>query len=139
MTPPRRTAAVAVAALFIVALSACSSGSPSNSADAPAADTQRTVLYEVTSDAPTAGNITYLKVNDGASGQEQVTEAPLPFSKEIPIEDAGLFESSIFSLVAQSGAGSTTITCRITADGEVIQEQTSTGEYAVVTCSGSAK
>ena len=31
----------------------------------------------------------------------------------------------------------TTITCRITVDGEVIAEQTSTGEYAIVTCSGS--
>ena len=49
-----------------------------------------------------------------------------------------------FSLIGQmnpvsdgSAADGTTITCRITVDGEVIAEQTSTGQYAAVTCAGS--
>ena len=97
----------------------------------------RTVTYEVTGDGTSAGNVTYLTVNDGNSGSEQATGAALPFTKEIEIADAGVFTASVFSLVAQAGDG-TTISCKITADGEVISEQTSTGQYAVVSCSGSA-
>jgi hypothetical protein len=98
----------------------------------------RTVKYEVTSDGATLNSVTYLTVNDGASSQQQDNAVAAPWSKEIAIQDAGLFTSSIFSLVAQAGDGATTITCKITADGKVIQEATSTGPYAVATCSGSA-
>jgi hypothetical protein len=45
-------------------------------------------------------------------------------------------DGSGYSLTAQSN-GSGEITCRITVDGEEIARQTSTGQYAVVSCSGS--
>jgi hypothetical protein len=51
----------------------------------------------------------------------------------VPAADGGF---GVYSLTAQSG-GSGAITCRITVDGEVISEQTSNGQYAVVSCSGS--
>ncbi|WP_104126625.1 MmpS family transport accessory protein [Cryobacterium sp. Y57] len=130
-------------------LTGCSSAAPGvDDGAAPAADvatseaataTNNTVTYEVTSDAATAGNISYLTFNDGSSGQEQATEAPLPFTNEVTLEDGGLFSSSIFSLVAQASAEATTISCKITVNGEVIADQTSSGAYAVVTCSGSSK
>jgi hypothetical protein len=135
-----------LSAAAILLLAGCSApavtapaADPADSA-APAeeAAASRTVVYEVTSDAGTAGNVTYLTFNNGGSGQEQATEAPLPFSKTIDLEDDGMFESSIFSLTAQASADATTISCKITADGKVVAEQTSTGQYAVVSCSGSS-
>lgn len=103
-----------------------------------AAAGSRTVHYEVTSDGKTLMSVSYLTVNDGASSTQQDTSATAPWSKDVPIADEGLFTSSVFSLVAQAGADATTISCKITADGKTIQESTSTGPYAVATCSGSA-
>lgn len=139
----KRTAAFA--ALVALTLSGCSTGTTAATPDeaseaaapAPAAEeTARTVTYDVTSDGATAGNVTYLTFNNGGSGQEQATDAALPFSKVIEIEEDGMFETSIFSLTAQAAEGATTISCKITVDGQVISEQTSTGQYAVVSCSG---
>lgn len=97
-----------------------------------------TVVYEVTSDAPTAGNVSYATFDNGGMGQEQVADTPLPFSNEVDLGDAEFLETNIFSLVAQATDGATTISCKITANGEVLSEQTSTGQFAVVSCSGSA-
>ncbi|MCC8908294.1 MmpS family transport accessory protein [Curtobacterium sp. GD1] len=103
-----------------------------------AAAGSRTVHYEVTSDGKTLSSVSYLTVNDGKSSTQQDTSATAPWSKDVPIADEGLFTSSVFSLVAQAGADATTISCKITADGKTIQESTSTGPYAVASCSGSA-
>lgn len=118
---------------------AAPSDDASEESSAPAAAATRTVHYEVTSDGKTLGTVTYLTVNNGQSSQAQDNATAAPWSKDIEIKDEGLFTSSIFSLVAQAGEGATTITCKITADGKTIQESTSTGPYAVATCSGSAK
>ena len=89
------------------------------------------VVYEVTGSG-TAGNVTYMK--EGFS-QEQQTSAKLPWRKELQFEEkVGGFAP--LSLVAQNGANSGDITCRITVDGEVVGESTSNGQYAVVTCTG---
>lgn len=117
---------------------AAPSDEASDAAAAPATG-GRTVHYEVTSDGKTLNSVTYLTFNNGASSTAQANETAAPFSKDVKIEDDGLFESSLFSLVAQAGQDATTITCKITADGKTIQESTSTGPYAVATCSGSAK
>lgn len=110
----------------------------SDDAAAPA-EGGRTVHYEVTSDGATLNSVTYLTINDGQASQQQDNATAAPWSKDVEITDEGLFSSSVFSLVAQAGDGATTITCKITADGKTIQEATSTGPYAVATCSGSAK
>lgn len=115
-----------------------SSADDADGKSAEAAPATRSVRYEVTSDGKTLTSVSYLTVNDGKSATAQATGAAAPWTKEIPIEDDGLFETSIFSLVAQAGADATTVTCKITADGKTIQESTSTGAYAVATCSGSA-
>jgi hypothetical protein len=113
--------------------------SADSSQPAAAAPSTRTVHYEVTSDGATLNNVTYLTVNDGKSAQAQDNATAAPWSKDVEIKDESLFSSSLFSLVAQAGEGATTITCKITADGKTIQESTSTGPYAVATCSGTAQ
>ena len=49
---------------------------------------------------------------------------------------SGVFSSGGASLQAQGDESATSITCRVTRDGEVLTENTSTGQFAVVTCSG---
>lgn len=105
-------------------------------APAEAADGTVKLRYEVTSDVASAGNITYLTYANGQSGQESATEAVLPFTKELDVEAGGSFDFASFSLVAQAAQDATTITCKITYDGEVLSEQTSTGSFAVVSCNG---
>jgi hypothetical protein len=95
------------------------------------------VKYTVTG-AGKSTSISYLTVNGGKAGQSQANGEDLPWKKSVKIKGDGLFESSIFSLVAQAGEGTKKITCKIEADGKVIDKQTSTGAYAVASCSGSA-
>ena len=146
----KKTLAISAALLLAASLSACS-GDTSNQGDGSAPATQESgtsaapgtseesgssVVYEVTGDGATAGNITYMTLTGGNMGTEQANAAPLPFTKEVPLEDAGMFEASSFTLTAQADDSGTTISCKITVDGEVKAEQTSTGPYAVVSCSG---
>jgi MmpS family membrane protein len=102
-------------------------------AAAPGADDSATgsvVVYEVIGKG--TGSVTYMK--EGFA-QEQQTAAKLPFKKELRFKDkVGSFAP--LSLVAQNGSGGGDITCRITVDGKVVGESTSSGQYAVVTCNG---
>jgi hypothetical protein len=81
-----------------------------------------------------ANNITYVK--DKNLGQQQANAVKLPWRKDVTIESNGLFRP--LSLVAQSASGGNgSITCRILdAQGQEITSSTSSGPYAVVTCSG---
>jgi hypothetical protein len=100
---------------------------------APAVDPS-SVTYEVTGDGVAkAGNITYVK--DENLGQQQANDVDLPWSTTVQIPE-GVFRP--LSVLAQSGSGRNgTITCRILdARGNEITSSTSSGPYAVVTCSG---
>ncbi|WP_280418801.1 MmpS family transport accessory protein [Nocardia carnea] len=91
------------------------------------------VTYEVTSDGPQASNISYSSGGDGVN-TEQANQQPLPWTKEVTV--TGFIKS--VTLTAQADEGASTITCRILEGDEVIAEQTSTGPFAAVSCSGTA-
>ncbi|OLL75417.1 hypothetical protein Ae168Ps1_3818 [Pseudonocardia sp. Ae168_Ps1] len=92
------------------------------------------ITYEVTGSG-SAGNITYVK--DSNMGMEQVNATDLPWTKEVTF-DGGVLSFQPLSLVAQSDSGgSGEITCRIMRNGQEITSSTSSGPYAVVSCSGS--
>ncbi|HEY0373416.1 MAG TPA: DUF308 domain-containing protein [Amnibacterium sp.] len=130
-------ASSAIASSSAVAVPADSSAaSPAPSDPASTSTSTRTVTYSITGDGK-ATNISYLTVNNGEAGQEQVTNESLPWKKVVSIKDDSLFQTSVFSLVAQN-SGSGKITCEIQAGGKVISKHTSSGQYSVVTCSGSA-
>lgn len=61
-----------------------------------------------------------------SQGTQQVTNVGLPWSRSV---DGG----RVASIVAQAGAGGT-ISCTITEGGSVVAQQTSEGQYAVVSC-----
>jgi Protein of unknown function (DUF2510)/Mycobacterium membrane protein len=90
------------------------------------------ITYAVAGDS--LASMTYMTVNGSDIGQESANQAPLPWSKAITIE-AGPLTYSALSLVAIGDENTTTISCSITRDGEVVSEQQSTGPFATVTCS----
>ena len=104
------------------------SGDPTGAASAK---TGHAIVFEVTGNGVTkASSISY-----GVGGnQSQDNGAALPWQKQSTSNDPFL----IVSLVAQSGSGSGSISCKITVDGKVVVDNTSQGQYAVVTCSGTA-
>lgn len=98
------------------------------------------VVYTVESDSPTV-SATYATADSSGIGQQQDNNAAPPWTKTVSAEDSWV---KSFVLTGQmnpvldgSAQDGTTITCRITVDGEVVAEQTSTGQYAIVTCSAS--
>jgi hypothetical protein len=87
----------------------------------------KTIRYEVTGDAGTANNVTYM-INHG---EQQETNVALPWSKDFTADDK--FQALV---VNAQNAGGGSISCTITVDGKVISQHTSNGQYAVVMCSG---
>lgn len=85
------------------------------------------ILYELTG----SGRVT---VSYGTANGISQQKASLPWSRTE--ESGGLFSFKVVSLAAQlDGYGS--VSCKITIDGDVVAEQSSSGNYAVVTCGGS--
>ncbi len=101
---------------------------PAPLADSGAGDV---ITYEVTGKG-SASNVTYIK--DKNMGQEQVASAKLPWSKKVTF-DGGLLSFQPLSLVAQNGQSGGDITCRILKNGQELTSSTSSGAFAVVTCS----
>ncbi len=91
-------------------------------------------VWSVSSNYKTSTSISF---SAGPSGQvTQANGAALPWSENFLAPHADLAETHA-TIVAQSGSGAadTTITCAISVAGTVLQTNTSTGAYAVVTCS----
>lgn len=150
--------ALAVAAIAVFGLSACTINvptpteqktkssstkssaeeeTPASAEETPAStgkNKESTVVYEVSSDASTASSITYMTFDDGGSGQEMATDAAVPFAKEISVTRGGTFNPQMFTLSAMASQDASTISCKITLDGEVIAEQTSSGPFSMVSC-----
>lgn len=88
----------------------------------PSTPATHTVVYEATADAYTGGGRTGMVTAQTESGTSQGTGA-LPFSDFVYL-----------SVQNQQPAGS--VTCRITVDGVVVSENTSSGGYTIATCQG---
>jgi hypothetical protein len=87
---------------------------------------EKSIVFEVTgADGAEQADITF---GVGAS-QSQENGSALPWSKELT-DDSPLVIATV--LAQNKGGGS--ISCKITIDGKVVKESTSTGEFAVVTC-----
>jgi hypothetical protein len=98
------------------------------------------VIYTVESDAASVSS-TYTTLNGGNIGQEQSNNVAPPFTKTYQVEDSFLqsftMTASTDPVFDGSAQANHSITCRITVDGEVVAEQTSTGQFAMVTCNAS--
>ena len=128
-----------LAIIVVVIIIAVAAGGGGGKSGGSASDTVE-VTYSLESDAATV-SATYATLNNGNIGTSQDNNAAAPWTKTLQVEDSFI---NSFVLTGQmnpvldgSRPDGTTITCRITVDGEVLSEQTSTGQYAAVSCSGS--
>lgn len=95
-------------------------------------NTPVSVVYEVDGTS-TDSTITYSTYSNGTSGSEQASNQSLPFTKTV----TGTKGWSGYTLTGSNGNENTSISCKITVDGKVVSQQTSTGAYSTVTCSSS--
>lgn len=95
-----------------------------------------TIKYIVTADGPISMS-TFGNMIGGSLSTEQANDEVSPITKEyfFPYDDVDDGFNS-FTVSAQAGEGTTTISCQILQNGKVIKKQTSTGSYAVVSCNG---
>lgn len=118
---------VLVPVLGFVGCAALLGGAASQVSGGPAA-----VVYELVGDG-SATSVTYSV--DGSAGIAQEAQARLPWRKEVTFSEGAL---RIATLSGQNGQRGGNLTCRITVDGQVVREITSSGQYAVVTCATDA-
>ncbi|MFF0490766.1 MmpS family transport accessory protein [Nocardia sp. NPDC004068] len=85
----------------------------------------KTIVYEIISDSRNLNSVTYY---DEQSDLQQETGSSAPWTKTVVNKST----VAIAGLGAQTSG--TSVTCRITIDGKVKDEKTSTGKYAVVNC-----
>ncbi|WP_084465793.1 MULTISPECIES: MmpS family transport accessory protein [Nocardia] len=103
-----------------------------------------TAVNEVDNEINRAVNVTYQVDGTGQassitySGRNmdiaQDTDAALPWTKEVSID--GIFKT--VTLTASADADGGDVTCRILVGDEVLAEQTASGPYASVSCTGDA-
>jgi hypothetical protein len=100
----------------------------------------RAVVYTIESDAASV-SATYTTIDGGNLGQSQETAVAAPWTKELEVSDAAFSSYTLTAgmnpVLDGSAPDGTTITCRITVDGEVVAEQTSSGQFAIATCNAS--
>lgn len=87
------------------------------------------VVYEVSTEGSGSAMLTY---TTGSGGVEQEYEAALPWSEEVLVTSH--YGVSYASLSASTNPGTTSITCRVFIEGELVAEETNSGDYASVTC-----
>ncbi|MFC4123954.1 MmpS family transport accessory protein [Nocardia rhizosphaerae] len=85
----------------------------------------KNIVYEIISDDTELSSVTYF---DGNSELQQEAGATAPWTKSV----TNTSTIAMIGLGAQTNG--TSVTCRITVDGKVEDEQTATGKYAVVNC-----
>ncbi|MCW1250530.1 MmpS family protein [Acaricomes phytoseiuli] len=122
-----------IIAALVTVLVAVGIGFLSNAASSAASAPPGTVVYEVTSDAPTAASVTYMALGDDEIQQQNAIA--LPFSQTESFQPAA-FNLNAFSLTATAAPEATSISCKITVNGVVKDENTVNGPSATVSCTG---
>lgn len=83
------------------------------------------VQYEVISDSATLNSVTWF---DEKSEMQQESSVSAPWS--LAVNNS----STVVMAGVTAQTDGTSVTCRVTVDGKVKDEQTATGKYAVVNC-----
>lgn len=94
-----------------------------------AVNESHSVEYSVAGDG--TADITYATFSGGNLGESQENGSTLPWTKQLTAK--GIFSSYTVSAQLQSGSS---VTCTIKVDGKVVATNTSSGEFAIATCSG---
>lgn len=136
-------AALIVIAVVITVTAVSGIGDDSTSADsgapgapvAPEAPAEQATgngtVYEVIGEGDGTAMVTYSADENVNLVQED--GVALPWTKTVELGDGSI--AGVASLTAQGDRSITSITCRVIRNDEVLSENTSTGQYAVVNCS----
>jgi hypothetical protein len=92
---------------------------------APKTGNGKVVTYEVISDSGSLNSVTWFDENNALQQDSGVTA---PWSLTVNNN------SSFITAGVTAQTDGTSVTCRVTVDGKVEEENTSTGQYAVVNC-----
>lgn len=105
----------------------------------PQAGTPQSPTQSPTQSPPKSGHVVVYRIRGSApralitystpSGQEQENGAAVPWKKAIKTHGV-----DTATISAQNQAASGTITCEITVDGKLVKRSTSSGGYAIATC-----
>lgn len=112
---------------------------PDASPPAAAASTSHTVLYEAEG-AGARGQRTATYTLRTADGGTQQGEVSLPLTDTrggLGLTMPGFSRGDFVYLSVQNGDAAGSVTCRITVDGKVVSENTSTGGHVIASCQGS--
>lgn len=144
----RAVVLISTSAAILLAVSACSSNSTSNtSSGANALPTTVKVVYEVVGTA-TGADIT---IETGSGTSQQSISVPLTSKSSGSTGLTFTMKRGAFVYISAQNKGKMrkganvadkdfygSLTCRITADGTVISENTTTSQYGIASCKGSA-
>jgi hypothetical protein len=126
-----------LAVLLVLTAGSVSAAATLRASGAYDAHSKHTVTYSVTgSGASAVSNITYLTLQRGnrLSGEVQLTDAPLPWTRRVAASDLGLGTS--FSVRVENGpAALSYVICSISEDGKLLSFNEAEGPYAVASCS----
>jgi Mycobacterium membrane protein len=119
-------ASLAIIAAAVVAFKSCEASNSTSGARVDDASAGYTYLvFEITGSAAEAS----MTWTGDRSGVSQENNAPVPWTKAVKYT-TGIAGVS----VSAQNTGGGTITCTIKKDGEIISTNTSTGDYAIVSC-----
>ncbi|MET3705869.1 hypothetical protein ABIB17_000468 [Arthrobacter sp. UYEF6] len=144
----RAVVLISASAAILLAVSACSSTSTSNtSSGSNALPSTVNVLYEVSGTA-TGADIT---IETGSGTSQQSISVPLKSKSSGATGLSFTMERGAFVYISAQNKGNMrkgasvsdkdfygSLTCRISVDGTVISENTTTSKYGIASCKGSA-
>ncbi|WP_307868212.1 MmpS family transport accessory protein [Cellulosimicrobium cellulans] len=142
LTVPQKVA-IGLAVVVLVIIVATLATAPARNA---AADREREERVAALVAALSPREVVYEVEGDGRYF-DMTAETPTGTTQASPdlplrLKSGGLvthaFDPGSFVYISAQSKDGRTITCRITVDGQVISENTATGQYAIATCKGSA-
>jgi len=94
-----------------------------------------TIEYQVITDGMSVTHLSYVDVVDGAPVMTESLGSPPPFAHVIQLPKSDSFDLGKLSVTGMGAATSTTTTCTLKVDGEVVARQSAPGTYGLVNCS----
>jgi hypothetical protein len=123
-----------LAGTTVLLVSACTTLQTESEAPAPGEAPPRNVVYEVEGTAAAAN----LTISDGNGSLSQQADVRLPLRASATSTEIGLpftMQVGDFAQISAQNTGEKgSVTCRITVDGVVIDEVTSSGAYVIAAC-----
>lgn len=98
-----------------------------------------TIEYEVVTDGMSVTHLSYVDVVDGVPAMVESLGTPPPFRHTFQLPQQTGIDVSDLSVTGMGAATSSTTTCTLKVNGQIVARQTADGTYGLVNCQGSGK